>query len=35
MLNGPWLGLALMLVMIVALVWWCWWAIAKDRNEKE
>ena len=35
MMEGPWLGLGIMLAMIVGLVWWCWWMMRKNRNEKE
>jgi cbb3-type cytochrome oxidase subunit 3 len=35
MMEGPWLGLAIMVVMIVGLIWWCWWAMAKKRNNEE
>jgi Flp pilus assembly protein TadB len=35
MMDGPWFGAGIMLAMIVGLVWWCWWAMRKGRNEKE
>jgi hypothetical protein len=35
MMDGPWLGLGIMSVMIVGLVWWCWWAMRSGRKEKE
>ncbi len=34
MMDGPWLGLGIMVVMIVGLIWWCWWAVVKGKNEK-
>lgn len=35
MMQGPWLGIVLMLGMIVGLVWWVWWAVRKEKDEKE
>lgn len=35
MMNGPWLGLGIMVAMIVGLVWWCWWAMRKGGDEKK
>jgi len=34
MMDGPWFGIAIMLAMVVGLVWWCWWAMRKDKDEK-
>ncbi len=33
MLEGPWLGMGIMGAMIVGLVWWCWWAMMKDKDK--
>jgi hypothetical protein len=33
MMDGPWLGLGIMAAMVVGLVWWCWWAMRKDKTE--
>jgi hypothetical protein len=33
MMQGPWLGIVLMVGMVVGLVWWCWWAIRKDKDK--
>jgi len=35
MMQGPWLGIALMAAMILGLVWWCWWAMSKDKKDKK
>jgi len=35
MLQGPWLGIIIMGAMIVGLIWWCWWAMVKDKDKKE
>jgi hypothetical protein len=33
-MEGPWLGIGVMVAMVVGLVWWCVWAIRKDKNKK-
>jgi len=35
MMQGPWLGIVLMLGMVVGLVWWWWWAMRKDKDKEE
>jgi divalent metal cation (Fe/Co/Zn/Cd) transporter len=33
MMEGPWLGLGIMVVMTVALIWWLLWAMRKGKKE--
>jgi len=33
MMQGPWLGIVLMVGMVVGLAWWCWWAMRKDKDK--
>jgi hypothetical protein len=35
LLQGPWLGIVIMSAMIIGLIWWCWWAMVKDKEKKE
>jgi hypothetical protein len=35
MMEGPWLGMGIMAVMIIGLIWWCWWAMVKGKKEKD
>jgi hypothetical protein len=32
MMDGPWLGLGIMIVMIVGLVAWCVWAMRGKKD---
>ena len=32
MMEGPWLGIGIMVAMVAGLVWWCWWAMRKDKS---
>ncbi len=34
-MEGPWLGILVMVAMVVGLVCWCIWAIRKDKKEKD
>jgi hypothetical protein len=35
MMQGPWLGIVIMAAMVIGLVWWCWWAMAKGKEQKD
>jgi hypothetical protein len=35
MMEGPWLGIVIMGIMIGGLIWWGWWAMKKDRKNKD
>ncbi len=34
-MEGPWFGIVVMVAMVVGLVWWCIWAVRRDKREKE
>ncbi len=34
-MDGPWVGMLVMAAMVVGLVWWCIWAIRRDKKEKD
>jgi len=35
MMDGPWLGIVVMTVLIVGLIWWCWWAMRQGKKEQD
>jgi cbb3-type cytochrome oxidase subunit 3 len=32
-MEGPWLGIVIMTLMVVGLVWWIWWAMKKNKEK--
>ena len=32
-MQGPWLGIGIMVAMVVGLIWWCWWAMRSNKEE--
>jgi len=34
-MEGPWLGMAIMAVLVVGLIWWCWRAMVKYMKEND
>jgi len=34
-MQGPWFGIAVMVLMIVGIGIWIWYAMRADKNEKE
>jgi hypothetical protein len=35
MMEGPWIGLGIMGVMVVGVTWWIIWTVRKDKDKEE
>ncbi len=33
MANSPWPGIVIMVVLVVGLIGWCWWAVRKGKEQ--